>query len=695
MTNAKKRLEKKKTNSINSRLIFLSAIIFFLFLSLGLKLFKTQIVDCEIYLAKAGLQHKIFNELKAKRGEIYLHKNSESNFYSIATNKDFASLYIIPRLLSEEDLLSVLNSVYLVFHEEAVLQEVEEYLKELDRQDLLNELRYIDSLSINENDKTFRKKEVEERRANLKFNEEWLEFRKIQKDLEIEERKQSIISSYLSELKDSKKYSRLILRKVSKEDLLKFYFQHLGSFWEMESVSDLSIKNGKIFLDKKEKDLTNEIVGFYYEWESLRYYPEKMFLSHLTGFVNYDGIGNYGLEGFFNDELSGEDGFLFGEKGTYKGKKIIIDQQEYSEPVNGNSLVLTIDYAVQAYVCNKIKEYYEKHSFESGSISVMDPQTGKLLALCVWPEFDANDYQNASSTDVFDNQFISYQYEPGSVFKTITLAAAIDQGKISPNTVYRDEGQLFVKGVPKPIKNSDFDTHGAHGDVSMTYVLEKSLNTGAIFAAEQIGKDVFADYLEKFGFGERVGIEMSGETSGNISNILGKNVKDIDFFTASFGQGIAVTPLQMLSSYATIANKGIMMKPYVVEEILDQDGKTLKKIEPRQIRRVISEETALAVSAMLVSVVEEGHSVKAKIPGYYVGGKTGTAQIPSPKGGYLDKQYIHNFIGYAPIDNPRFVVLVKFDNPKTSVFAEGTVVPAFEEIADFLLKYYQIPKNIN
>lgn len=693
MANIKKGTNNKRKININGRLIFLSAIIFFLFSFLILKLYKIQIIDFDVYLAKAGLQHKVHNELKAKRGEIYLRKNLNSDLYSVANNKDFASFYLIPRLLKDEDLSFLLNNIYLVFDEAKVLEDVDKYLEEKDRQDLLNELSYIDSLNFEDEEKNKKKEEIKKRRDSLTSNQEWLEFRKIQRDLEIEERKQAVISDYLSKLNDSQKYSRLIKRKIEKDDLLKFYFYCLKESWKIDSVSDLSIKNGKVFYESKDKDLSTEIYGFYYEWESLRYYPEKTLLSHLTGFVNFDNVGNYGLESFFNDELLGQDGYLSGDKGTYKGKKIIIDQQEYVEPVDGHSLVLTIDYAAQVYICKKMKEFNEKYSFDSGSISVMDPKTGKILALCSWPEFDANNYQMASSSDIFDNQFVSYQYEPGSVFKTITLAAAIDQEKVTPNTIYEDKGQIFVKGWPKPIKNSDFESRGAHGNVSMTYVLEKSLNTGAIFAAEQIGKDVFANYLNKFGFGERVGIELSGETPGNISNINSSKVKDVNFFTASFGQGIAVTPLQMLSSYATIANKGIMMKPYLVEEILDEEGQSIKKIEPREIRRVISEETSLAVSAMLVNVVENGHSSKAKIPGYYIGGKTGTAQIPSPKGGYLENQYIHNFVGYAPISDPKFVILVKFDNPKTSVFAEGTVVPAFGEIADFLLKYYQVPKD--
>lgn len=695
MTSFKKEINKKKDkkSKIDSRLIFLSAIIFFMFTSLILRLYKIQVVDFDIYIAKAGLQHNIYNELKAKRGNIYLENSLGEDFHLIASNKNFASLYIIPRLLDEEYTLRILECIYLTFHHDLVVEAVDDFLEEKDKQDLFDELKYVDSLSLSYEEKAKMKKEVEGRRAGLSLNEEWMEFRRVQRDLEIEERKQSVISDYFLKFKNSDKYSRLLVRKVERENLLLFYYNFFKDEFGIDSLSDVFIKNGKVLIVDRELDLSNEIDGFYYEWESLRYYPEKSLLSHVTGFSNYDNVGNYGLEGFFNEELTGVDGFLLGDKGAYKGKRIVIDKEDFKAPVNGSSIVLTIDYAVQTYVCSKLREFSEKYLFDSGSVSIMNPSTGEIVALCVWPEFDANNYQDVPSSDFFDNQVVSYQYEPGSVFKAITMAAAIDQGKINPSTIYEDKGQLMISGWPKPITNSDFKSHGAHGMVSINYALEKSLNTGAIFAAEQIGKDTFADYLKKFGFGEKLGVELVGESPGNIKNIAGQNVKDIDFSTASFGQGIAVTPLQMLSSYATIANKGIMMKPYIVKEVLDEDFEAVKRVEPREVRRVISEEAALATSAMLVNVIENGHAFGAQVEGYYVGGKTGTAQIPSVKGGYIEGQYIHNFIGYAPINNPKFVMLVKFDNPKTVGFAANSTAPVFGEISDFLLKYYQIPQE--
>jgi cell division protein FtsI/penicillin-binding protein 2 len=270
------------------------------------------------------------------------------------------------------------------------------------------------------------------------------------------------------------------------------------------------------------------------------------------------------------------------------------------------------------------------------------------------------------------------------------MSIAIDQGKVTPNTTYKDPGEIMINGWPKPIRNSDYSTFGPHGVVNMSTVLDFSLNTGAIFAMRQVGTKTFADYVKNYGFGERTGIELGAESTGNINQLLTKRVRDIDAATASFGQGISASPLQMIMSYQAIANKGVMMKPFVVQEIIRGDQH--EDILPQQVRRVISEKTAATISGMLVNVVENGHAKGAKEAGYYVGGKTGTAQV-AVNGKYSKDKYIHTFIGIAPIDNPAFVMLTKMDNPKDVQYAEGSVVPLWKDIADFMLKYYQVPKT--
>ncbi|MFA7702814.1 MAG: penicillin-binding protein 2, partial [Patescibacteria group bacterium] len=371
---------------------------------------------------------------------------------------------------------------------------------------------------------------------------------------------------------------------------------------------------------------------------------------------------------------------------------IIVNDREYIKPEAGQDLVLTIDRAVEFYVCQKLEESEARYKYDSATIIIVKPDTGEIIAMCSWPSFDPNNYADVKKAETFSNPAISSQYEPGSVFKTITMAAALDQKKVTPSTTYNDTGQRVITGWKKPIANSDFETFGAHGQVNMKTVLEKSLNLGAIFAMEQIGAKVFSDYLQKFGFNENTGIELKSEASGSINPLLKNKILPIDAATASFGQGVAVTPLQMVMSYAVIANGGVLMRPHLVKEIIKPDGS--KIVTPiQELRRVISAEAAQTVSAMLAEVVEKGHSKLAGVSGYYVGGKTGTAQIPSSSGGYLDSQYIHTFVGFAPVDKPRFVMLVKLDKPKGFKFAESSAAPIFGDIADFLLKYYQVPKE--
>lgn len=683
--------KEKEPEFNNNRLNLLLTIIFLFFVAVIFKLYNIQIVNHEKYLAKAEKQHKIYSELKSQRGKIYV-KSANGELYPLASNKDFAVIYVNPKALNDEQRTKILDTTFNAFHRAEVEKEVDDLLNKEDSDLLDNELKYIDSLNLSSEECQLKKDETKNRYQSLSSNPEWSKFREEKRNLEIEERRQNIVNDYLQKINVSDKYSRVLKRKLDKEDLLKFYFEYFKDTFSLSTSTDLTLKSGKIMLADG-RDISAEIWGLNYEWESLRYYPEKNIFSNLTGFSNLDNVGSYGLEGYFNKELSGEDGYLLGDKGSYQGRKIIIDKEEYLAPVDGKNLVLTIDYAVQLFVCQKLQEAQGKHKFTSGSAVVMDPKTGKIIAMCLWPGFDANNYSEVEDPALFDNEMISHQYEPGSVFKTITMAISIDQGKITPNTTYEDKGQVMIKGWSKPISNSDFSSKGGHGTVDMSYVLENSLNTGAIFAANKVGPQVYADYLKKFGFGQKTNIDLTSEVSGNIENLLKDKVKDIDFATASFGQGIAVTPIQMIASYAALANKGVLMKPYIVDEIIDNENNVVSKTEPQVVRQVVSEQTAETVSAMLVNVVEHGHAKKSQVAGYYVGGKTGTAQIPSPRGGYLENQYIHNFIGYAPISDPKFVLLVKFDNPKTSIYAEGTVVPVFGEIVDFLLKYYQVPKE--
>ncbi len=355
---------------------------------------------------------------------------------------------------------------------------------------------------------------------------------------------------------------------------------------------------------------------------------------------------------------------------------------------NGDSFILTIDHIVQYETEKILKSAVEKFDASGGSIIIMEPDTGKILSLANYPSFDPNNYAKAEDINAYRNPAVSDPYECGSVFKGITLAAGLDSGKITPATAFTDTGS--VKEAGYTIKNSDLKANGLQ---TMTQVLEKSLNTGAVFVEKLLGNKNFADYVRRFGFGEKTGIDFPGENRGDIKNLDNSRI-DIQFFTASFGQGITVTPIQLLSAYSALANGGVLMKPQIVEKILHSNGST-EEIQPQEIRRVISEKASLEIARMLRSVVVEGHGKNADVPGYLVAGKTGTAQVASgEKKGYEEGKSVGSFAGFAPVDNPRFAILVKIDDPKTVEWAESSAAPTFGELMKFLLEYYNIEPTV-
>jgi len=344
---------------------------------------------------------------------------------------------------------------------------------------------------------------------------------------------------------------------------------------------------------------------------------------------------------------------------------------------------LTIDRNIQFTAEENLKEVVEKWKAEDGTVIIMEPKTGKILALANWPNFDPNNYSEVKNIDIFLNSATQKLFEPGSVFKPITMAAGLDTDKIGPQTTYVDEGIVKIGGYT--ITNANNRSYGLS---SMTKVLEKSINTGAVFVQRLIGPDVFREYVNKFGFSQVTGIDLESEIAGNISN-LKEGSPEINFATASFGQGIAVTPIELITALGAIANEGKLMKPYIVEKIIHPDG-TETTISPEIRRQVISPQTASKLTSMLVSTVRQGYD-KIKIKGYFIAGKTGTAQIPNPdRKGYSDES-THTFVGWAPAFNPKFIILLKIDKPKGIRFASDSLAPTFAKLTQYLLNYYEIP----
>jgi cell division protein FtsI/penicillin-binding protein 2 len=445
-----------------------------------------------------------------------------------------------------------------------------------------------------------------------------------------------------------------------------------------DSVSTIAKKLSKkddtyeLLMRKGTSEIADEITkeklkGIYVDTVPARYYPFGEMAGQVLGFVapnSKDGgeSGRYGVEELYQNVLAGE-------SGKTVGASIVA-------PKDGNDVILTIDPSIQAEAERVLNESVKKYSAKSGTVIVMEPSTGKVLALGSSPQFDPNNYSTADIGD-FINTATQQVYEPGSVFKVLTMAAGIDSGKITPDTTYVDRGKLTMNG--KTIQNYDTKTHGPYGRISMTTVIEHSINTGAVFAEQQTGRTTFKSYIENFGLGEKTNVGLPGELSGNLKRLSPKE-RDVVFATASYGQGVAVTPMEVINAISTIANGGNLMRPYIVADM-----------GPKVIRRVISEDTAKKVTKMMVSAVNVGKL--AHINNYNVAGKTGTALVPNFKtGGYTDN-VINTYVGFAPAENPKFIILIKINEPVGAPLAGLSVVPYFKELAQFLLTYYNIPPD--
>ena len=471
--------------------------------------------------------------------------------------------------------------------------------------------------------------------------------------------------------------------------------------------------------------------------EHWRFYPENELASNIIGFLSQEGVGQYGIEGYFNTELEGKKGKIYAESDPF-GRQITVSDSEIVNAVNGDSIVLTIDRVVQKNVEQILKKDTEAFKADSGQAIIMDPFTGAIVAMANYPSFNPNKYteaykvrelapgeeeeivklktvpmfkqdekgrylpvdnadignkeikkyiyENKFGPGVLKNKTVSEFYEPGSVFKPLIMAIALDAKEVEPQTTFDDTGPLHIDEFE--IKNS---TNIYWGKTTMTGVLEKSLNTGMSWVAKQLGKELMYKYLKDYGFGEYTNIFLEGETKGRLDYY--KRWSKAQLLTQSYGQGIIVTPIQMITAFAALANGGKLITPYIVESVIKENE--VVKSEPQVIHRVISEETSSIITSMLISAVRRGYGHRADVPGYLVAGKTGSSQIAGPNAKYETGEgaLITSFAGYFPAYKPRFVILIKFDRPRISgenTWGENTAAVTFHDIAQFLIDYYHI-----
>ncbi|MFH0840592.1 MAG: penicillin-binding protein 2 [bacterium] len=691
------------TFNSDNRINFVLAIIFLLGLLLIGRLFYLQIINHDFYSALAIGQHQVFAKISPERGKIFIQNpnDQDNQLYPAAINKDFALIYIVPKDIKDAD--RVIDSLFYFFKKEAVEKEVDKLLLLQEEERLNLQLALIADWPEEERLKAEENIRYEHQLFITDFS--YLKIKEERRQEMIEARRLAIKTEYLKLFNKENDPYEEVEKKVELEVAKQFHLSLISDDWASSKVKleSIEIRNNLMYIKnidpktgKEEFELLS-YPGVGYLIEVHRYYQDNNIGAHILGFVSYkdyDPHGYYGLEGYFDDDLFGKYGSVKSERGA--GGLMIVNEREIEAKENGDDLILTIDRPVQYFVCEKIKAATEHYQAASGTAIVMNPNTGAIIAMCSYPDFDPNNYSDVDDPGIYNNPALFEEYEPGSVMKAITMSAAIDQGKVSPTTTYYDEGFIMIDGWDKAIKNSDFDSSGGHGITNMVTVLEKSLNTGAIFAMRSIGGQVFGGYVKAFGFGDKTGIELEGESPGNISSIISKKnkpVSEIFSATASYGQGITATTMQMITAFAVIANGGELVKPYIVKEVVRPDG-TKIETRPTVIRRVINEQTATVVSSMLTNVVEKQNGRYARVAGYYVAGKTGTAQIADARQkGYLKNQFNHTFVGFAPATDAKFVVLTKLEKPKGVKYAADSTAPLAGDILKFLLDYYQIPKT--
>ncbi len=727
------------------------------------RLFQLQVLDYDHYSTVATDQHFGSITLPARRGEVLVRDTHSGELSKLATNTTLNLVYVDP-LVAEDKVEIAKNLSPLLFTRDeydTCLETPEECRYEIEREEEIEEivessdpLWVIDgapsptihaAAETKVNEFKGYGEMIDEVAASIlrKISKAEIDFVVLSRDADPDLMAEVINLRLPGIFVDRERFMIYGDPTLIPETRIKDVARELAPLLETAS-SDLEKNLSRrkvryVFLKNKiEPEVSRKITeldmkGVVLLPEHWRYYPEDQLASHLVGFLNRDGIGQYGIEGYFNVELEGKKGTIYAESDPF-GRQITVGESEIVNAVDGDTIVLTIDRIVQQKVEEVLSRAVEDYRADSGQVIIMDPFTGAITAMANFPTFDPNSfgesfalkefdpeedevfdtnpvfvrnekgkyipateedleneevtkfiYENKFGPAVFKNKAVSEFYEPGSVFKTIVMAIALDANEVTPETTFEDDGPLKIDEFE--IKNSD----GVyHGEATMTEVLEQSLNTGMSFVAKLLGKRLMHKYITDFGFGEYTNINLEGESKGRVDYY--KKWSKAQLLTTSFGQGIVVTPLQMITAWAALANGGKLMEPYIVDSVI-KEGQMIET-EPQVVQRVISEETASIITSMSVSAVRRGVARPAEIPGQLIAGKTGTSQVAGNDGKYLtgEGSTITSFAGYLPALNPKFVMLVKFDRPRIgeNTWGSTTAAPVFKEISEFLIDYYNI-----
>ena len=751
----------KKT--LFDRVFVLIGFTILVFLIIIIRLFQLQILHHDEYSKTARGQHFGSIDLPARRGDILVRDTHSGELSKLATNTTLDLVYVDPLVADDkEQIAKNLSSLLFTPEEYQLCLEIPEECKynviqdapldQFETTEPVWDLGFDDEINNVDDEHEYKEYNdlVDEVAANIfrKISRTEVDFIILKRDAD-KDLMANVINEHLPGIFiDPKRFMIYGDPTLITEEQLPNISNVLSTLLA-EPISDLEKKLSRrkvryVFLKNKLKpDVSRKIKeldlkGVVLISEHWRYYPEGSLAANLIGFLNRDGTGQYGVEGYFNTELEGKKGKIYAESDPF-GRQITVGDSKIVNAVNGNQIILTIDRIVQKKVEEILASAVENFMADSGQVIIMNPFTGEIIAMANYPSFDPNHYtdvykveelnidpddpktipyktvpifkqneknqyvpilgeeemedeklekyvyKNKFGNAAYKNKVISEYYEPGSVFKPIVMSIAIDSKEVEPQTTFEDDGPLEIDEFV--IKNSD---NQYHGESTMIETLELSLNTGMSFVAKLLGKKLMYKYIKDFGFGEYTNIRLEGETKGRVD--FYKRWSKAQMLTTSFGQGIIVTPIQMIAAWASLANGGKLIQPYIVDSIIKEDE--VIETKPVVINRVLTEEASSIITSMLVSVVRRGHGRPADIPGYLIAGKTGTSQVAGKNGKYEtgEGSVITSFGGYFPALQPQFVMLVKFDRPRIgeNTWGSTTGAPTFRKISEFLIDYYNI-----
>ncbi len=634
------------------RLELIKIFIIFAFFCISIRLFQLMILDHSKYQVMAQRQHIEERVLLPNRGEIYA-----SDGYKLVVNSPTYLLFAVPKEMNSKELESNITKLVIFV------------LQQIDKEDVQN------NISVNGTNL------VSDQNITPPIDGQ---------DLVDVFWPASFHTLKVSYAKDNATDTKLLLLKEYLND--KF----------TEKLNDINNEYVQLFekltpLQKKQIEDFN-IDGLFFQLQYRRQYPESKLASQILGFVGKDeggaDQGYFGLEGYYDRYLSGKQGYEIIEK-DIEGKIIPFGVSKLNSATQGRDLVLTIRREFQYILERKLDEALVKYKCKNAMGVILDPNTGAIWALANIPSYYPGYWTDMlrGETDVskieeFQNLITSATYEPGSVMKPITMAIGINEGLITPDLIYDDNGPVVYSGYAVQTWNNQY-----HGKITMTQILELSDNTGAAWVGTQIGKEKLYSYFTKFNFGKVLKVDIQGEEQGIMRDI--NDLRDIDIANMSFGQGISVTPLQMVTAFAAVINGGKVYRPYLVDQMLDPSGYSkVIQIQPTIINKIISEKTSTELRYMLEKVVTDGEFKwfvkQAGMNEYRIGGKTGTAQIPF-EGRYDPNKTNTTFIGFAPVQSPVFVMLVRVSEPTTSTSSADTVVPLWMDIAKEMMPILGIP----